>query len=241
MIFTLQLSDEQAQGTDFKEITVVSVSKLEALLRRSVVDETFKPILVNAPPYRGIEEESEFLQGLVPQYKGNVIACLPEGYQIYRIREQKRPGRDYPGIGVGVIILNECGEVAMLKRNNNTNNCWNQWEIPGGTVERGQTIFEAGRIEVEQETGLRVKILGCTGIYEHWPDQQHWNSYALVAKFLDGELTINEPTKFSDSGYFHPLVLPKDTTELTRRVLQDYRRRGSDYISLGEVKEVTTT
>lgn len=115
MIFTLQLSDEQARGTDFKEITVVSANKLEALLRRSIVDENFQPVLVNAPTYCGIEEESEFLQGLVPQDKGNVIACLPKGYQIYRIREQKRPGRDYPGIRVGVIILNECGEVAMLK------------------------------------------------------------------------------------------------------------------------------
>jgi 8-oxo-dGTP pyrophosphatase MutT (NUDIX family) len=239
MIFTLQVSDEFSQGNDFKEVTVVSESRLESLLKRSVVDGTFQPVFVAAQPYRSLELESEFLQGLVQEHQGNVIACLPNGYQIYRIREQKRPGRDYPGIGVGVIILNECGEVAMLKRNSNTNNCWGKWEIPGGTVEKGQSIFEAGRIEVEQETGLKVRILGCISIYEHWPNQQHWNSYTLVAHILDGELRINEPTKFDACGYFHPSVLPEETTELTKQSLQDWmrRRHGTEYLPIGCVKE----
>lgn len=40
-----------------------------------------------------------------------------------------------------------------------------RWKLPGGSVKRRESHFEAARREVEEETGLVPQILGLTGRY----------------------------------------------------------------------------
>jgi len=40
------------------------------------------------------------------------------------------------------------------------------WSLPGGHVEPGETVAEAARREVEEETGIRARILGLVDLHE---------------------------------------------------------------------------
>jgi ADP-ribose pyrophosphatase YjhB (NUDIX family) len=62
--------------------------------------------------------------------------------------------------GVRALIMNGSGEV-LLQRRSDTG-CWG---LPGGAVELGETVMEALRREVLEETGLRVLSAEPMGLY----------------------------------------------------------------------------
>jgi len=62
--------------------------------------------------------------------------------------------------GVGVIVINDAGMVLLELRSD----C-SAWGLPGGRLEAGESIVEAGKREVHEETGLEVDITGLVGVY----------------------------------------------------------------------------
>lgn len=47
-----------------------------------------------------------------------------------------------------------------------------RWQLPGGHVERGETLHSALHREMHEETGLRIRILGRTGVYPRSDDSR---------------------------------------------------------------------
>ena len=65
--------------------------------------------------------------------------------------------REYPAspiIGVGGIIVQD-GRVLLVKRGRPP--LAGEWSIPGGALETGETLLEALRREMREETGLEVQ------------------------------------------------------------------------------------
>jgi ADP-ribose pyrophosphatase YjhB (NUDIX family) len=60
-----------------------------------------------------------------------------------------------PLCGVGVAIVNE-GKLLLVQRMNPPNQ--GMWAVPGGKVALGETMRNAARREVHEETGLEVEI-----------------------------------------------------------------------------------
>ncbi len=60
-----------------------------------------------------------------------------------------------PLCGVGVAIFNE-GRLLLVQRMNPPNK--GMWAVPGGKVALGETMRDAARREVHEETGLEVEI-----------------------------------------------------------------------------------
>jgi ADP-ribose pyrophosphatase YjhB (NUDIX family) len=63
-----------------------------------------------------------------------------------------------PSVNVGVI--NERGEVLLIRRTDNEN-----WAMPGGAMDIGETIAEAGVRETLEETGIECEITRLVGVY----------------------------------------------------------------------------
>jgi 8-oxo-dGTP pyrophosphatase MutT (NUDIX family) len=69
-----------------------------------------------------------------------------------------RPTRIVPAVTVAVV--NDAEQLLMIRRTDN-----DQWAIPGGKQEVGETPIEAGRREVREETGILCEITGLVGIF----------------------------------------------------------------------------
>jgi len=61
-----------------------------------------------------------------------------------------------PVAGVGAVITNSAGQVVLIRRGKAPRQ--GQWSIPGGRIEWGETIKEALRREIMEETGLTVRV-----------------------------------------------------------------------------------
>ncbi len=107
-------------------------------------------------------------------------------------------------VGCSAVIFDKSREKVLLTRREDNN----QWCLPSGGMESGESASEACIREVEEETGLQVAIKCLIGIYTT-PDElvvyQDGNRIQLVAlcfeaEIVGGELRLSCET--TEYGYF---------------------------------------
>jgi ADP-ribose pyrophosphatase YjhB (NUDIX family) len=110
---------------------------------------------------------------------------------------------DRPVIGAGGVIIDN-GRTVLIRRG--TEPLLGEWSIPGGTIEIGETIEEAVRRELREETGLEVRVLELIELFDRIYLDNHSTAPAakkkprfhyVIADYLC-ELTGGEPRAGSD-------------------------------------------
>jgi 8-oxo-dGTP pyrophosphatase MutT (NUDIX family) len=59
-----------------------------------------------------------------------------------------------------VVVVNDAGELLLIRRTDNDN-----WALPGGAMDPGESLVDTARRETVEETGVQVQITGLVGIY----------------------------------------------------------------------------
>jgi ADP-ribose pyrophosphatase YjhB (NUDIX family) len=101
-------------------------------------------------------------------------------------------------VAVTAAVRNAQGELLLIERTDN-----GLWALPGGAQDIGESVVQAARREVYEETGVDVEITGLSGIYS---DPQHVIAYddgevrqefslCFYAKPLGGELRSSSESK----------------------------------------------
>lgn len=134
--------------------------------------------------------------------------------------------RDYPSrpvVGVGAVVWRD-GRVLLIRRGKPP--LAGQWSLPGGAQELGETVEEAARREVREETGLeltRVELL--TVVDSITRDAQgavRWH-YTLVDVVAEAAAGVPRPGgDAAEVGWFDPdrldeLGLWTETVRVIRR------------------------
>lgn len=100
---------------------------------------------------------------------------------------------------VNVVVVNDAGEILMIRRTDNDN-----WAVPGGAIDLGESVAQAAVRETREESGIECEISGIVGIYS---DPKHVLLYTsngevrqefsivLIARPLSGQ-----PTPSSESS-----------------------------------------
>lgn len=89
------------------------------------------------------------------------------------------------------------GELLLTRRSDN-----GKWCMPGGGVEPGESLSEAGEREVLEESGLIVKAIRLIGAYSsphmivEYPDGNRWHlfDFVLAAEVIGGAFRDNPET-----------------------------------------------
>lgn len=80
------------------------------------------------------------------------------------------------------------------------------WEMPGGTVEQGETITDALRREIYEESGIHCEPERLTGIYQNLIVKDGYGplermtippiiNLAFVCRYIDGEASVSEESE----------------------------------------------
>ena len=100
---------------------------------------------------------------------------------------------------VNVVVVNDAGDILMIRRSDNDN-----WAVPGGAIDLGESMVQAAVRETREETGIECEITGLVGIYT---DPKHVLLYTSNGEvrqefsiLLTGVATSGQPTPSSESS-----------------------------------------
>jgi len=100
-------------------------------------------------------------------------------------------------LGVGGVLWHN-DKVLLVQRGHNPGK--GMWTIPGGYVDQEETIEEAIRREIKEETGIIAKPLSIIGLRDY-PAERHDTYIIFLMQFLGGELQA-QPEEVSNLGFF---------------------------------------
>ncbi len=123
-----------------------------------------------------------------------------------------RPNAIRPGSCA--VIFDGDGKVLLERRSDN-----GFWGLPGGAVEIGESVEQAIKREVMEETALVVEVKRLVGVYSDplrynisfYPDGNvtHWVTVVFQCVRVDGEVRMSDES--TDIGYFDVESLPENT------------------------------
>ncbi|GAB4525365.1 MAG: NUDIX hydrolase [Amphiplicatus sp.] len=110
-------------------------------------------------------------------------------------------------VGVGAVVFR--GEKVLLIRRAKAPFA-GAWSIPGGGLNYGETLHEAVRREVREETGVEIRILDLIDVFEALPQKdgepaarRHMLLVDFVAEWTAGEPTAGDD---ADAAQFVPVA-----------------------------------
>lgn len=126
--------------------------------------------------------------------------------------------------GVGLFVFNENNEILMQLRTD-----YNQWGLPGGAMELGESFEETAKRELKEETNLDidelklVKVLSGKDTYREYPngDKLYDITAIFVVKKHHGILKVNDEES-KKLEYFNINHLPDNMTLHTKNYLEKY-------------------
>ncbi|HET8578825.1 MAG TPA: NUDIX hydrolase [Methylomirabilota bacterium] len=141
---------------------------------------------------------------------------------------------DAPRVGVGAVVL-DGDRVVLVKRGRPPGE--GKWSIPGGLVGLGERLEDAAIREVEEECGLRVKILGLCGVIDRIvradgtePVQYHWVIIDYVAAVTSGALSAGSDAaeaRWVPLGELDRYQTTEGLVEMINRASSLYREGGA--------------
>lgn len=151
-------------------------------------------------------------------------------------RDDKRMiKREIPLTGVAVMIIKD-GKV-LLGRRKNAHGA-GEYAFPGGHLDHLESFEECARREVREECGLEIdtpQFQFLANVLAYRP--KHYVHVGLVAEWIAGEPSNNEPKLNESWQWYSPDALPQPLFEPTRLAFE-HLRTGQIYFDLSLKKPV---
>lgn len=136
------------------------------------------------------------------------------------------------GVGCGLLLENEKGELLLQKRSDN-----GQWCIPGGALEPCETYVEAVKREIREEVGINVLNPEFFGLYSgedrviHYPNDDVVYSLAVIFRATEYEGVISdEDSEVLEHRFFARNEIPDELFYPDARPIRDWAAGGNDCI-----------
>ncbi|WP_242307903.1 NUDIX hydrolase [Bacillus cereus group sp. BfR-BA-01524] len=124
--------------------------------------------------------------------------------------------------GVAVAVFNEQGQILLQQRRHG------MWGVPGGFVELGESIEEAGRREVLEETGIEIGTLQLATVFSGKEffmklpngDEFYPITIAYLCKDITGGLLKADGVESLHVQFFNLNELPQNISPFIKKLIE---------------------
>ncbi len=96
-------------------------------------------------------------------------------------------------IAVKACVINDKGEMLLIKRRSNDPHSPGVWEIPGGRLDVGENPFFGLQREIKEEVGLDIEVLNPLMIHHFTrDDEQKITMITFLCKAISSEVVLSE-------------------------------------------------
>lgn len=135
-----------------------------------------------------------------------------------------------PKVGLGIIILDKTGKVLLILRNSDAKKADSEmrlegtWTLPAGKMKYGETLFEAAKRKVKEETNLYVSNLKVISVADDINEFAHYVTIGLVADKYEGIISLGNTEEHVDYKFFDMDNMPNNLCEPSKKIITNYRQ-----------------
>ncbi len=133
--------------------------------------------------------------------------------------KNERGENKHPIPAVAGVVVRD-GDILLVRRGKEPSR--GKWSVPGGSVEWAETLVEAVKREVREETGLEIEVGDVAGVYDLMLTGYHYILIDYFAYPTGGTLT---PGSDADDARWVPIE-DLDQYELTEHLRERLREMG---------------
>lgn len=133
-----------------------------------------------------------------------------------------------PGVGVGIIILNELNQVLLILRNEDALKASSDmrlegtWTLPAGKVKTGETIFAAAKRKAMCEVNLDIDDLHVVSLADDINEYAHFLTVGVIARMWNGEVSLGKTLEHVDYRFFDMNDLPNNLCNPSKKIIDNY-------------------
>lgn len=165
-----------------------------------------------------IPEVDGIMLPVINRLKDTTPAAYTE--TIYNLLKYKY-GKKYiytPKLTVDMIVYNSNNEILLIERKNPPYG----WAIPGGFVDYGETVENAAKRELEEETGITVDKFEMLGVYSDPTRDSRFHTVSIVYyTFSDDAPKAADDAK--DAKFFNLNKLPENIAFDHKKIIEDFK------------------
>lgn len=119
---------------------------------------------------------------------------------------QKRTKKNNIIIAVGSLIINDENELLLIKAKGKFED---QWIVPGGKITFGETLIDALKREIKEETNIKVYDIKFLGVQEYIPSSDKHYVFIQFICYANKDQKIILNREASQYGWFKKKDLSK--------------------------------
>lgn len=136
-----------------------------------------------------------------------------------------------PGVGLGVIILDNEGKILLILRNSDGKKADSDmhlegtWTLPACKVKYGETIYEAGVRKVKEEVNIDIEKPKIVSISDDINEFTHFVTIGLVVKGYKGNISLGDTEENVNYNFFEINDLPENLCMSSRNIVNNYKNK----------------